>query len=174
MEKICIVKRRSSISSGLRQSRAFMPVNNQEVYGGTDYEFENIADGESDNLSLNLTPEQSELMQSNEHLNSFVDHDTKTFVLNMNNVDACNQLGSVYKSDENYAEASEAYKKVLSLNPFQEEAHMALVEAQYFQYRSKFNGVKKDEVMQRLDYLLAINPDNGKGKKLLKELIEDD
>ncbi len=51
---------------------------------------------------------------------------------------------------------------------------MALAEAQYFQYRSKYNGVNKDEVMQRLDYLLAINPDNGKGKKLLKELIEDD
>ncbi|KHE90649.1 MAG: hypothetical protein SCABRO_03605 [Candidatus Scalindua brodae] len=48
-------------------------------------------------------------------------------------------------------------KKVLSLNPFQEEAHMALAEAQYFQYRSKFNGVSKEEIRQRLDYLLAIN-----------------
>ena len=47
-------------------------------------------------------------------------------------------------------------------------------QAQYFQYRSKFNGVKKDEVRQRLDYLLAINPNNGKGKRLLKELIEGD
>ncbi|MBC8554535.1 MAG: helix-turn-helix domain-containing protein [Candidatus Brocadiales bacterium] len=86
MEKICIVKRRSSISSGLRQSRAFMPVNNREEYGGADYELENIADDESDNLSLNLTSEQSELMQSNEHLNSFADHDTKSFVLNMKKV----------------------------------------------------------------------------------------
>ena len=86
MEKICIVKRRSSISSGLRQSRAFIPVNNQEVYGRADYEFENIADDGNDNLSLNLTPEQSELMQSNEHLNSFADHDTKNLVLNMRKV----------------------------------------------------------------------------------------
>jgi excisionase family DNA binding protein len=87
MEKICIVKRRSSVSSGLRQSRTFMPANNREVYGGADYEFENIADDDSNNLSLNLTPEQSELMQSNEHLKSFADHDTKSFVLNMKKVD---------------------------------------------------------------------------------------
>jgi hypothetical protein len=51
---------------------------------------------------------------------------------------------------------------------------MELAEAQYLQYRSKFNGVKKEEVRQRIDYLLAINPDNGKGKQLLKELIEGD
>ena len=48
MEKICIVKRRNSISNGLRQGSAFMPVNNREVYGGTDYEFENLTNDESD------------------------------------------------------------------------------------------------------------------------------
>ena len=86
MEKICIVKRRSSISNRSKQNRTFMPVNNSEVYGGADYELENIADDESDNLSLNLTPEQSELMRSNEHLNSFADYDTKSIVLNMKKV----------------------------------------------------------------------------------------
>ncbi len=86
MEKKCIVKRRNSISSRLRQNRTFIPVNNGEVYGRADYAFENIADDESDNLSLNLTPEQSELMQSNEHLNSFADHESKSFVLNMKKV----------------------------------------------------------------------------------------
>ncbi len=65
-----------------------MPVNNEEVYGGAGYEFENenIADEESDNLSLDLTPEQSELMQSNDHLKSFADHESKNFVLNMKKV----------------------------------------------------------------------------------------
>ncbi|MBT6230296.1 MAG: helix-turn-helix domain-containing protein [Candidatus Scalindua sp.] len=92
MEKICIVKRRSNISSGLRHSRAFMPENNQGVYGGTDYEFKNIADDESDNLSLRLTPKQSELMQSNEHLNSFADHESKGVVLNMKKVDGQTSL----------------------------------------------------------------------------------
>jgi excisionase family DNA binding protein len=87
MEKICIVKRRSSISNGLRQGRAFMPVNNREVCSGADYEFENIADDESDNLSLDLTPEQSKLMLSNVHLNSFGDHDTRSLVLDMKKVD---------------------------------------------------------------------------------------
>ncbi|KHE90646.1 MAG: helix-turn-helix domain-containing protein [Candidatus Scalindua rubra] len=87
MEKICIVKRRSSISNGLRQNRAFVPVDNREVYGGTDYEFGNLADVESDDLSLNLTSEQSELITSNEHLKSFADHETKSFVLNMKKVD---------------------------------------------------------------------------------------
>ena len=87
MEKICIVKRRSSISSGLRQNRTFIPVNNSEVYGGADYEFENVGDDESDNLSLNLNSEQSELMQTNEHLKSFADHGTKSFVMNMKKVD---------------------------------------------------------------------------------------
>ncbi len=87
MEKICIVKRRSSISSGLRQSRAFIPVNDSDAYGGANYEFENIADEKTDNLSFNLTPEQSELMNSNEHLNTFADHETKSVVLNMKKVE---------------------------------------------------------------------------------------
>ena len=92
MEKICIVKRRSSISSGLRQSRAFIPVNNQEVYGGADYEFTSPADEESDKLSLNLTSEQSELLQSNEYLKSIDDHDAKSFVLNMKKADGQTSL----------------------------------------------------------------------------------
>ncbi len=87
MEKICIVKRRSSISNGQRQGRTFMPVNNREVYGGADYEFADLTADESDKLSLNLTSGQSELMQSNEHLKSFADHETKSFVLNMKKVD---------------------------------------------------------------------------------------
>ncbi len=87
MEKICIVKRRSSrISSGLRQNRTFMPVNNSEAYGGAAYEFENVADDENDNLSLNLNSEQSELMQTNEHLKSFSDHGTKSIVMSMKKV----------------------------------------------------------------------------------------
>ncbi len=64
-----------------------MPVNNHEAYGGADYEFANLADDESDKLSLNLTSEQSELLQSNEHLKSFADHETKSFVLNMKKVE---------------------------------------------------------------------------------------
>ena len=92
MEKICIVKRRSSISSGLRQSRAFIPVNNREVYGGADYEFTSPADEESDKLSLNLTSEQSELLQSNEYLKSIDDHDAKSFVLNMKKADGQTSL----------------------------------------------------------------------------------
>jgi len=88
MEKICIVKRRSSrISSGLRQNRTFMPVNNSEAYGGAAYEFENVADDENDNFSLNLNSEQSELMQANEHLKSLADHGTKSIVMNMKKVD---------------------------------------------------------------------------------------
>jgi len=83
MEKICIVKRRNSISNGLSQGRDFMPVNNREVYGGTDYEFEKLTNDESDKLSFNLTSEQSELIRSNEHLKSFTDHETKSFILDM-------------------------------------------------------------------------------------------
>jgi excisionase family DNA binding protein len=86
MEKICIVKRRSSIFNGQRHGRAFVPVNNREVYGGAGYEF-SPADEESDKLSLNLTSEQSELMQSSEHLKSIGDHETRSFVLNMKKVD---------------------------------------------------------------------------------------
>ena len=60
-----------------------MPVNNRDVYGGTDYEFKNLTNDESYKLSFNLTSEQSELIRSNEHLKSFTDHETKSFVLNM-------------------------------------------------------------------------------------------
>jgi excisionase family DNA binding protein len=87
MEKICIVKRRSSISNGQRHGRTFMPVNNRDVCDGADYEFTSPADEEGDKLSLNLTSKQSELMQSNEFLKSIDDHDTKSFVMDMKKVD---------------------------------------------------------------------------------------
>ncbi len=92
MEKICIVKRRSGISNGQRHGRSFMPVNNREVYGRADYEFTSPADEESDKLSLNLTSEQSELLQSNEYLKSIDDHDAKSFVLNMKKADGQTSL----------------------------------------------------------------------------------
>jgi len=50
---ICIVKRRNSVSNGLRQSRDSMPVNNRDVYGGTNYEFKNLTNDESYKLSFN-------------------------------------------------------------------------------------------------------------------------
>jgi excisionase family DNA binding protein len=87
MEKICIVKRRSNISSGQRHARTIMPVNNRDVYDGADYEFTSPADEEGDKLSLNLTSKQSELMQSNEFLTSIDDHETKSFVMNTKKVD---------------------------------------------------------------------------------------
>jgi len=64
-----------------------MPVKNRDVYDGADYEFTSPTDEESDKLSLNLTSEQSELMQSNEYLKSIDDHETKSFVLNMKKAD---------------------------------------------------------------------------------------
>lgn len=60
-----------------------MPVNNREVYCGTDYEFENLTNDESYKLSFNLTSEQSELIRSNEYLKSFTGHETKSVVLKM-------------------------------------------------------------------------------------------
>lgn len=83
MEKICIVKRRNNISNGLSQGRAFMPVNNREVYGGTDYEFKNLTNDGNYRLSFNLTPEQSGLIRSNEYIKSTIDGEAKSFVLNM-------------------------------------------------------------------------------------------
>ncbi|GAX62000.1 hypothetical protein SCALIN_C28_0202 [Candidatus Scalindua japonica] len=73
------------MSNGLRDGRAFMPVNNREDYGSADYEFKNLADGdgEGDKLSLDLTPEQSALIQSNEYIESVTDGETKNIVLNM-------------------------------------------------------------------------------------------
>jgi excisionase family DNA binding protein len=87
MEKICIVKRRSNISSGQRHDRTIVPVNNRDVYDGADYEFTSPADEEGDKLSLNLTSKQSELMQSNEFLKSIDDHEAKSFVMNTKKVD---------------------------------------------------------------------------------------
>jgi len=56
----------------------------------------------------------------------------RVIALDPDNADACNQLGSVHKSDGNYAEASASYKRVLSLDPFKEDAHMELAELNIF------------------------------------------
>jgi tetratricopeptide (TPR) repeat protein len=145
---------------------------NYDMFDEALEEYKGVLDRKPDHLKalLNMGNLYVQLGDNDQAIELF----KKVITLDPDNADACNQLGSVYKSVENYAEASAAYKRLLSLNPFQEEAHMALAETQYFQYRSKFNGVKKEEVRQRLDYLLTLNPDNWKGKKLLTELIEDD
>ncbi len=92
--------------------------------------------------------------------------------LDSDNAETWYRLGSAYQSVENYPEAVATFKRSISLNPFQEETHMNLAEIQYFQYRSKFNWVK-EEITQRLRFILSINPQNKKGQKLLKELVED-
>jgi tetratricopeptide (TPR) repeat protein len=93
--------------------------------------------------------------------------------LDSDNAETWYRLGSAYQSVENYPEAVATFKRSISLNPFQEETHMNLAEIQYFQYRSKFNGIKKEEITQRLRFILSINPQNNKGQKLLNELVED-
>ncbi len=97
----------------------------------------------------------------------------KVITLDPDNADALNHLGSVNKKLENYDEAAVAFKRLLALNPFQEEAHMELAETQYSQYHSKLNGVKKEEIIQRLDFIMSINPHTQKVQKLLKEMTRD-
>lgn len=83
MEKICIVKRRTNISSELRKEDNYALVNNYGIHSEENYVFEEPSENKNHDLSFNLTSEQSELIRSNHHINSLTNGETNSFVLNM-------------------------------------------------------------------------------------------
>jgi excisionase family DNA binding protein len=83
MEKICIVKRRSTISNELRKENTYAFVNNCGIHSEEDYVFEEPNENKNHDLSFNLTPRQSELIRSNHRIKSLINGEASSFVLNM-------------------------------------------------------------------------------------------
>lgn len=83
MEKICIVKRRNNIYSELQKEDTYALVNNCGLHSEGNYVFEEPDENKNHDLSLNLTPEQSELIRSNHHIKSLLNGEANSFVLNM-------------------------------------------------------------------------------------------
>lgn len=83
MEKICIVKRRNSLSSELRKEGAYALVNNCGIHSEENYVFEEPNENKNHDLSFNLTPKQSKLILSNHHIKSLINGEVNSFVLNV-------------------------------------------------------------------------------------------
>ncbi len=83
MEKICIVKRRSNISSELQKEDTYALMNNCDIHSEENYVFEEPNENKNHDLSFNLTSEQSELIRSNHHIKSLINGEANSFVLNM-------------------------------------------------------------------------------------------
>lgn len=82
MEKICIVKRRNNISNELRKEDAYSLANNCGLHSEGNYVFEEPDENKIHDLSFNLTPEQSGLIRSNQHIKSLINGEAYSFALN--------------------------------------------------------------------------------------------
>ena len=83
MEKICIVKRRTNISSELQKEDTYALMNNCDIHSEENYVFEEPNENKNHDLSFNLTSEQSELILSNHRIKSLINGEANSFVLNM-------------------------------------------------------------------------------------------
>lgn len=72
MEKICIVKRRKDIPHEFRKEDIYALLNNPGIHRKEAPAFEESNGNKDHALSFNLTPEQSELIRSNGHINSLL------------------------------------------------------------------------------------------------------
>ncbi|MBT8490388.1 MAG: tetratricopeptide repeat protein, partial [Deltaproteobacteria bacterium] len=92
--------------------------------------------------------------------------------LEPNSAEAWNNLGSINETVGNLDKATIAYQQSLKLNQFQEEAHVNLACILYSQYQSQRSELIKDEIVERLKFVLTINSHNTKAQKLLQELMD--
>jgi tetratricopeptide (TPR) repeat protein len=86
------------------------------------------------------------------------------------NADAWNDLGSVYEITNNATEAISTYSRALEVDPFHEETNFNLANIQYSLYLSYPQSIDINDIIQRLNFVLARNPDNKKVRKLLNEI----
>jgi tetratricopeptide (TPR) repeat protein len=94
----------------------------------------------------------------------------KLLEVNPDNGDVWNNLGSIHETLGKYDEAARAYRKSIEINPFLEEANINLARIQYQQYVSNPTDIRKEEIINRLHFVLSINPNQKKARKLLDEL----
>ena len=93
--------------------------------------------------------------------------------LEPNNAEAWNNLGSINEMIGNQDKATIAYQQSVKLNQFQEEAHMNLSRILYAEYQSHHDESQKDEIIERLNFVLTINSRNTKAQKLLQKLTDE-
>jgi tetratricopeptide (TPR) repeat protein len=86
------------------------------------------------------------------------------------NADAWNDLGSVYEITNNATEAISTYGRALEVDPFHEETNFNLANIQYSLYLSYPQSIDINDIIQRLNFVLARNPNNKKVRKLLNEI----
>ena len=71
-------------------------------------------------------------------------------------------------------EAIGAYEKSLSFNSFQEEAHINLARIRYARYQTTLDSALKEDVIERLNFVLSVNPNNRGGQQLLEIMKGDE
>ena len=90
--------------------------------------------------------------------------------LEPDNAEVWNDLGSLYEEAKLYEKAAAAFEQSISLDPLHEEAHFNLARLQCRGYYSNPDSSRKEKIIQRLHFILSVNPHHQKAKKLLEEL----
>ena len=90
--------------------------------------------------------------------------------LEPDNIDALNDVGSVYEITKNFLQAISTYRRALKVNPLHEETNFNLANAYFSLYLSNPRIVNLDSIAERLYAVLAQNPDNRKVRDLLNKI----
>ncbi|MDM7919459.1 MAG: tetratricopeptide repeat protein, partial [Methanosarcina sp.] len=110
-------------------------------------------------------------IQQGEYRRAF-DCFTQIIQINEDNVEAWNNLGSIYEELGSIDYAIYAYSKSLTINNYQEEAnfHIARLQFQYPGNTSNCDSKNYEEIRQRLRFVLSVNPRHFGARQLLETL----
>jgi tetratricopeptide (TPR) repeat protein len=87
------------------------------------------------------------------------------------NTKAWNNIGSLYEEIGNIDMARDAWQGGVKFDPVHEEMNVNLARIEYALWKSNPNNMSKDQIRSRLQFVLALYPQNAKAIELLK-LVE--
>ena len=86
------------------------------------------------------------------------------------NIEAWNNLGTIYEELGSIDYAIYSYSSSLTINNYQEDAHFHIARLQYLGNASNHDPKKYEEIKQRLQFVLSVNPNHFGARELLETL----
>ena len=88
------------------------------------------------------------------------------------NIEAWNNLGAIYEELGSIDHAIYAYSKSLTINNYQEDANFHIARLQYLGSTSNHDPNKSEEIKQRLQFVLSVNPNHFGAKRAFGDNIQ--
>jgi Flp pilus assembly protein TadD len=86
---------------------------------------------------------------------------------------AWNAIGAIHEECGSFDLAHQAWQQCLKLNPFQIEANLNLARSESRRWREKGDTGGRQEILDRLHFVLSLEPGNGQARQLLERVAQN-